>query len=218
MLVEAARLNRADMVHHLCANGADPNERDRLGELALNIASAGGCVAATRALLERGSAVNAVDMYGVGALHKSAAFGHTGVASLLLDHGASVDKTTEEPTAPSNYEAISLHSPPLVLAAMSQWAVPEPSDRVAMLELLLTAGADPGRQDLSGRSAADAAAEACDASALWLLARASAPLPSPPPPLTRSLGCTVAWLAYSSAAVLPERLATHKPVRSKDQG
>lgn len=86
-LHRAVRLGIAEAVQSLLQFGADPNEKNLLGEIPLHVA-----VRINRAdiveILLPVSKVNEVSYYGLTPLHWACLFGYTSIAELLLLHGA----------------------------------------------------------------------------------------------------------------------------------
>ena len=103
-----------DAVESLLARGADANEQDTFGS-PLHVAAAGGRVAAVRALLVHGAAVNDRDYRGDAPLHCAAFHGHTDVCRLLLAAGASVTARNQSGCVPQTWAASRGH------AATSAW-------------------------------------------------------------------------------------------------
>lgn len=91
----------------------------------------------TRALIDSGADVNAVDDEGMTPLHAAAAADSAEVVRLLLDSGAAVD--------PQNIRG----ETPLRAAVQSAWSDPD------SFQLLLNAGANPTIESDNGTSALD---------------------------------------------------------------
>ncbi len=95
-LVHAASRGEGEIVLALIAAGADVDERNRLGETALMVAS--GRVDGedwARALIEGGAQVDARDRDGATALLFAATAGHTALVEILVQAGADVDAATD---------------------------------------------------------------------------------------------------------------------------
>lgn len=86
-LHRAVRLGIAEAVESLLQFGADPNEKNHLGEIPLHVA-----VRINRAdiveILLPVSKVNTASYYGLTPLHWACLFGYTSIVELLLLHGA----------------------------------------------------------------------------------------------------------------------------------
>lgn len=92
-LVEAIEDGDLNEVKALIKKGADVNSEliwnEESGETPLMVASTYGLIDIVRVLLENGADVDTITWYGDStALNYAAANGHTGVVSLLIEHGA----------------------------------------------------------------------------------------------------------------------------------
>ena len=117
--------------------GLDVNARNRVGETPLMMAAIKGQFDVSRALIERGAAI---DPPGWTPLHYAAAGNSLPVLALLIRHGASIDAR-----APNGRTA-------LMMAAMH-------ADE-SVVQALLAAGSDPRARDASETSAGDLARRA----------------------------------------------------------
>ncbi len=86
----AAFFGREEAVRLLLARGASPDlaARNPMKVAAIHAAAAARSVAITRALVEAGANVNAVQQAGFTPLHAAAMEGSLEIAKILLDHGA----------------------------------------------------------------------------------------------------------------------------------
>ena len=133
-LANAAANNRADEVAFFVRRGDNPNFTDPNGRSPLDYAAGFGNTLMIKLLLEGGARVDYRDKFGSTALHWAAESGKIGAIELLVAAKAPVDA--------QNREGIT----PLMLAAST--------DKTAAVAALLKAGADPKKQDFTGRDAA----------------------------------------------------------------
>ena len=145
-------------------NTLRPEDLKRL--LLLHYPARNGDEIVFRAFIDMGADVEAWDKEGETALHTAAAWGHTNIMRLLLDHGAMVDPQEEGNPRPtplsvaisnSDHDSVQLliekgpdmdrdseiHGPPLMKAIF--WAYNE-----KMVRLLLESGADPNMETAFG--------------------------------------------------------------------
>jgi len=132
-LANAAANNRPDEVAYILRRGDKPNFLDGLGRPPLSYAAANGNVAIIRMLLDGGARVDMRDQFGATPLHWAAQAGRTDAVRVLLQAKAPVD--------PANKQGIT----PLMMAAEA--------NRGDTVRVLLEAGADPLKQDFTGRDA-----------------------------------------------------------------
>lgn len=140
---EAAAVGRADLVVRLVA--ADPSlatDYAADGFTALQLASFLGSLECVRALVDAGADIEAVsrNAMAIRPLHAAAAGRHLAISRLLVERGADVDAVQRDSFTP--------------LMAAAQHGDEE------LVELLLSAGADPAARTDGGTSAADLAADA----------------------------------------------------------
>jgi len=131
----AASQNSIDGVRTLLLErGNNPDGIDSsTGRTALDYAVSFDNLQMATLLLDHGAHVDALDQSGGTALHWAAELGKVDMIKFLLDHKASVDAT--------NRQGIT----PLMLAASHA--------RPAAIKILLAHGADPKKQDYTGRDA-----------------------------------------------------------------
>lgn len=127
----AASRDKTDDVIRMLEDHKDANVTDMNGETPLCYAAQFGDVRMAQALLYYGAQVDARDPFGNTALHWAAQRGSTDVIQLLLGAKASVDTQNKQGVTP------------LMMAAKS--------GQVPAVRLLLKNGADPKKQDFTGR-------------------------------------------------------------------
>jgi uncharacterized protein len=132
-LAKAAAENNTEGVEARLRERVDPNLIDETGRSPLGYAAAFGNTEMAKALLEGGARVDYRDKLGDTALHRAAEAGQAQMVRLLLAANAPVDAT--------NRQGIT----PLMLAA--------DANKVEAVRVLLAGGADPKKQDFSGRDA-----------------------------------------------------------------
>jgi ankyrin repeat protein len=130
----AASLNNAQDVLSYITDGESPNEADYQGHTAFMYAAMSNNTLITRILLDHGARVELKDKLGNTALHDAAQRGSIDVMRLLIAAKAPIDAQNREGVTP------------LMLAANS--------GRSDVVALLLQNGADPAKQDYTGRDAA----------------------------------------------------------------
>lgn len=86
-LHRAVRLGLSEAVQSLLQFGADPNEKNNLGEIPLHVAVRMNRIDIVEILLPV-SKVNTASYYGLTPLHWACLFGYCSIAELLLLHGA----------------------------------------------------------------------------------------------------------------------------------
>lgn len=129
----AAARDKTDDVIRGLQDHKDPNVTDDNGETPLCYAAQFGDARMANALIYYGANVNAHDPFGNTALHWAAQRGATDVIQLLVDSKAVVDAQNRQGMTP------------LMMAAKS--------GQVLAVRLLLKSGADPKKQDFTGRDA-----------------------------------------------------------------
>ncbi|KAG2546884.1 hypothetical protein PVAP13_9KG050000 [Panicum virgatum] len=93
-LCSAALDGRLETVRYLLDNGADPNKKDELGEVALHCAAKFGHDEVAKLILSRGAIVDTA--YSDGSpLHIAAFYGKTNVMKVLLEHHADPNMVSE---------------------------------------------------------------------------------------------------------------------------
>lgn len=132
-LANAAAQNKTEDVAGMLRRGDNPNFTDSAGRTPLGYAAAFGNAAMLKALLESGARVDYRDNFGRTALHWAAEGGQAESIRLLVAAKAPVDATARQGITP------------LMLAAGGN-----KSDAV---KALLAGGADPKKQDFTGRDA-----------------------------------------------------------------
>jgi ankyrin repeat protein len=132
-LLSAAAQNQTDGVERMLRQGENPNGLDSNGRSPLGYAAIYGNTEMTKALVAGGARLDFGDRFGNTALHWAAANGQIEVLRLLLDDKAPIDAANKQGMTP------------LMLAA--------DANRVEVVRVLLAAGADPKKEDYSGRDA-----------------------------------------------------------------
>jgi len=132
-VVTAASRNDTDQVRAMLVSGKTANDVDDKGQSPLGYAASFGNVEMTRVLLKYGAPVDMRDLFGNSPLHWAAQRGSVEVIQLLLDAKAVVDAPNKQGITP-------------LMFAASKGQVPA-------VRLLLKHGADPQRQDYTGRDA-----------------------------------------------------------------
>ena len=134
----AASLNKMDDVRALLRRGSNPDTADPKGRTALSYAASVGDTAIMKLLLEDGARPDIRDELGSTALHWAAEGGRTEAVRLLIAAKATIDALNKQGITP------------LMLAAGN--------NKPDTVRVLLDAGADPKKQDFTGRDAAGWAA------------------------------------------------------------
>jgi ankyrin repeat protein len=132
-VVMAASRNKTDDVTAMLVAGKTANDVDDKGQSPLGYAASFGNVEMTRVLLKYGAPVDLRDLFGNSPLHWAAQRGSVDVIQLLLDAHSVVDATNKQGITP-------------LMMAASKGQVPA-------VRLLLKHGADPQKQDYTGRDA-----------------------------------------------------------------
>lgn len=129
----ASAQNNTEEVELLLRRGENPNGLDTAGRSPLGYAALYGNTDMTKALLANGARPDFRDNFGNTALHWAAANGQAEVLRLLLAGKAPVDAPNKQGVTP------------LMMAA--------DANKVEAVRVLLAAGADPKKEDFSGRDA-----------------------------------------------------------------
>jgi ankyrin repeat protein len=132
-LANAAAQNKTADVEMMLRRGDDPNFTDDAGRTPLGYAAGFGNTAMLKALLDNRARVDYRDKFGRIPLHWAAELGQVEAIRLLLAAKSPVDATARQGITP------------LMLAAGS--------NKGEAVKLLLAAGADPKKQDFTGRDA-----------------------------------------------------------------
>ena len=132
-LVNAAAQNKTEDVESMLRRGDNPNYTDSAGRTPLGYAASFGNAPMVKALLAGGARIDYRDNFGRIALHWAAELGQAESISLLLAAKSPVDAAARQGITP------------LMLAAGG--------NRAEAVRLLLAAGADPRKQDFTGRDA-----------------------------------------------------------------
>jgi uncharacterized protein len=132
-MASAAGRNKTDDVRGMLIAGKSPDTTDVEGQTPLGYAASFGNLEMTKVLLHYNAPVDRRDSFGNSPLHWAAQRGSVDVMQLLIDAKASVDA--------QNRQGIT----PLMLAASR--------GQVAAVRSLLKNGADPLKQDYTGRDA-----------------------------------------------------------------
>lgn len=138
-LANAASDNKPDAVAYILRRGDNPNFLDPGGRTPLDYAAEHGNTEIIRMLLDAGARIDYRDKFGATALHWAAERGHVEAIEMLIAAKSPVDAV--------NRQGIT----PLMLAAST--------DKAAAVRALLKAGADPKKQDYTGRDALGWAAD-----------------------------------------------------------
>jgi len=125
------RASRLDLVKVLLKAGADPDPACKYGHTPLHNLAIKGDVAVMELLLDHKAEVNVFNGNGNTPLHNAAQFGHPRAVELLINRGADINAQT--------YRGRSDGKTPLHSAIFT---IGEPDHHIAVIELLLAAGAD----------------------------------------------------------------------------
>lgn len=134
-LVAATKANRVEPARVLLAAGADPDAKDDLQDSAFLYAGAEGLNEILRLSLEHGADETSTNRYGGTALIPASEHGHVETVRILIEAGVPVDHVND-------LSWTALHEA-IVLGDGSR-------DQVAVVRLLLAAGADPTIPDGDG--------------------------------------------------------------------
>ncbi len=137
-LASAAAENKTGDVANFLRQGQSPNFLDPSGRAPLDYAASFGNTTMIKLLLDSGARIDYRDKFGATALHWAAEAGQVEAIVLLLQAKAPVDAI--------NHQGIT----PLMLAAGA--------NKGEAVKALLKAGADPKKQDFTGRDATNFAA------------------------------------------------------------
>jgi uncharacterized protein len=129
----AAARNQTDDVRAQLIAGKTPDITDDTGQTPLGYAASFGNVEMAQVLIKYNAPVNRRDQFGNAPLHWAAQRGSVEIVQLLLDARAAVDAQNKQGVTP------------LMMAASRGQA--------AAIRLLLKHGADPQKQDYTGRDA-----------------------------------------------------------------
>ncbi len=132
-LANAAAQNKTEDVAALLRRGDNPNFLDSFGRTPLSYAAAFGNTAMVKLLLDGDARIDYRDTFGSTALHWAAEIGRTEAVKQLLSAKSPVDATNKQGITP------------LMLAAGG--------NKGDTVRVLLNAGADPRKQDFTGRDA-----------------------------------------------------------------
>ena len=133
-VASAASRNKTEDVQSLLIAGKTPDVTDTEGQTPLGYAASFGNAEMARILLKYNAPVDRRDQFGNAPLHWAAQRGSTEIVQMLLDAKAPVDSQNKEGVTP------------LMMAASRGQTV--------VVRLLLKHGADPQKQDYTGRDAA----------------------------------------------------------------
>lgn len=167
-LMIVARSGEADLVMELLERGADPNSENINGGTPLMFAAMSGSIPVVRALLDHGADVSATGSNGWDALMVASAKGHGDAVQMLLDHGADVNSADVYRWTPLHRAAYENRVSVVgILIRQEGVEIDFQDDQGAtalhhaaaggyreIVDMLLVAGSDPARRDLSGRTAA----------------------------------------------------------------
>jgi ankyrin repeat protein len=132
-LANAASQNKTEDVEGMLRRGDNPNYVDGAGRTPLGYAASFGNATMLKALLDNRARVDYRDKFGRIALHWAAELGQVESIRLLLAAKSPVDATAPQGITP------------LMLAASA--------NKSEAIKLLLAGGADPKKQDFTGRDA-----------------------------------------------------------------
>jgi ankyrin repeat protein len=132
-LANAAAQNKTDDVAMMLRRGDNPNFTDGAGRTPLGYAAGFGNAAMLKALLDNGARIDYRDGFGRIALHWAAELGQAEAIRVLVAAKSPIDATAKQGITP------------LMLAAGG--------NKGEAVKLLLAAGADPKKQDYTGRDA-----------------------------------------------------------------
>jgi uncharacterized protein len=153
-VARAAKLNDANLVRSLLANGGIPNQTDEQGRAGLHYAAINGNQVIILFLIKAGAKLDPKDRLGNTPLHLAADGNQVEAAKLLLDIGAPVD--------PENKDGMT----PLMVAANR--------GNVEIVQVLLAKGASVTKTDYTGRDAAGWAVESHRPAVVQAIKRAQA--------------------------------------------
>jgi ankyrin repeat protein len=167
-LMIAAREGNLGLVSQLLQNGADANAANINGGTPIMFAAISGNTGVIRALLDSGANINSRGSNGWNALMVSAAKGHEPATRMILDAGAEINSTDvylwtalhravfenriTVTRALLEYSSLDIHRQDEHGATALHLAAAEGHSEI--VELLISAGANPSFPDLSGRTAA----------------------------------------------------------------
>lgn len=134
MLSEVARTGNLNAMSALLKDGIDLNLQDADGEPALVTATLAGQTDMVRLLLDNKADVMARSQKGMTALHAAAYVGNAMIVRILIEHGAIVDDQAN-------------------IARITPLHAASEEDHLAVVKLLLAAGADPKRVEVNGYTA-----------------------------------------------------------------
>ncbi len=132
-LPRAAANNKLDDIRTMLGRGDNPNTTDEDGRTALSYAAANGNVDMAKLLIDERARMDYRDKFGNIPLHWAAENGRVEMVRLLV--------AAKSPVDPVNKQGIT----PLMLAAGR--------GKIDAVRILLDAGADPRKQDFTGRDA-----------------------------------------------------------------
>ena len=171
-LVGAAEKGDARLLESLIKSGADVNEKDDDGQVALISAAGSGHSDCVKSLLEAGANVNIEDNEGDSALHLAADNGHLQCLDLLIKAGANVNtnkKKNSEDKDSGNDDSENedrILSTPLLVAVTK--------NNFECVQRLIEAGADVNIATKSGQTPLNCAAGKGHSQCLQLLIQAGA--------------------------------------------
>ena len=190
-LHEAARAGDTTRITQLVAQGADPNARDRYGQIPLMRAAEAGLADTIRTLIELGADPNARDRYGRAPLHEAGGGGQgPEIVTILLEHGADLNASDHDGITPLHIAARWNDDPDMVarlarqggevnavdrqgataLHAAAQW-----SRNPEIITVLIELGADLEARNENGETPPQAARRAGNTRMVQVLEAAIAP-------------------------------------------
>ena len=144
-LARAARYNHVNVAELLVAAGAAVDHRDKIGRTPMHLAAGLGCVEVLSFLIASHANIEATDERGETPLMYAASSGDYPTAQALIRKGARLDAQDK-----NGYTAL-IHA---LLIAGDDYG-----QRLDLIRMLISGGADLARTDVNGRTAAQIAAE-----------------------------------------------------------
>jgi ankyrin repeat protein len=129
----AAAANNLDGVKYFLAQNVNPNTKDQDDRTPLSFAASFNNVEMARVLLDHGASPDIRDKHGDTPMHWAAGAGHTQVLQMMIQARGQLDAQNRQGVTP------------LMMAAGG--------GKVAAVKALIAAGADPRKQDFTGRDA-----------------------------------------------------------------
>jgi ankyrin repeat protein len=159
MLNDAIAAGDIEKVITLIDGGICVNEPDSLGQLPMFVAIRRGRADVVQLLIERGADVNTpLDRHGRRPLYYAADHGHVNIVEYLIANGATIDALENHGQSALWASALSLANESLNVTNRASWRSIQnrnPTGRVAVVEMLIAAGADVNLPMKDSNSPAD---------------------------------------------------------------